>query len=197
MIIGLSGKLRHGKDEVARFLCEDHGFARYSVGDVLLAILRDVNPLVEFVGAKNPLVEFNGIDGNVPMRMRRADRILGYEDLKDQTETRELMIKLGDSLRAMIYEDCLIDATLANAPDLMVMSSTRHPNEADKIRAKGGQVWRVERPGMPSSGNHATEVSMDDYDFDRVIMNDGTLDDLRVAVAEAVAESGVTRSAYL
>jgi len=69
----------------------------------------------------------------------------------------------------------------------VVIPDTRYPNELAAIRAAGGVVWRVVRPGAGLSGEagaHASETSVRDEDCDLVIVNDGSLDDLKRKVLE-------------
>ncbi len=61
----------------------------------------------------------------------------------------------------------------------VVADDVRFPNEAAMIKLLGGEMWHVERPGVPREHGHASEGSLDGYDgFDRFITNDGTIDDL-------------------
>lgn len=175
MYIGLCGFANSGKDEVGKILCDHFGYERRGVGDVLASILVSVNPLVESRSMSRP---------------RRASVLLtgiGYEEAKENSEFRDLQIKLGDALRHELYEDCLIDALVANSPVRSVFTSTRYPNEASKVRDAGGVIWRVTRPGIGPASDHPTETAMLDYDCDAVIHNDGSLDDL---VSTVVAEMG-------
>ena len=70
----------------------------------------------------------------------------------------------------------------------VVISDVRFPNELRAIRAAGGQVWKIERSGAGlagTAGQHASETSLDgmpDEAFNRIIVNDGSLDDIAAAV---------------
>jgi hypothetical protein len=68
----------------------------------------------------------------------------------------------------------------------VITDDVRFPNEADLIRKLGGELWLVRRIGVQRSTGHSSEGSLDDYDFDRVIDNDGTLDELRSKVMAAL-----------
>lgn len=78
------------------------------------------------------------------------------------------------------------------------MSTGYAGNDAEELergRAMGGVVWRVVRPGAGAPGEAGTDVtetalkSMASDRFDRVIANDGTLDDLDAAVRKALTGS--------
>lgn len=61
----------------------------------------------------------------------------------------------------------------------VVVDDVRFFNEAEAIKAAGGILWKVVRPGLIPKENHASEGSLNNYDrFDRVIANDGTVEDL-------------------
>lgn len=70
-----------------------------------------------------------------------------------------------------------------------IISSLRFENEAEAVRSRNGLLIRVERPGMDLGTNytHESETSLDNYPyFNEIIINDGTLEDLRNKVKEIV-----------
>ena len=68
----------------------------------------------------------------------------------------------------------------------VVADDVRFPNEADLIRGLGGEMWLVRRSAVQCTTDHSSEGSLDGYSFDRVIENDGTLDELRSKVMAAL-----------
>lgn len=79
-------------------------------------------------------------------------------------------------------------------PHIVVVADGRFRSELDAVRAAGGIAWRLRRPETDDVttgiAGHVSEVEIDgipDGDFDEVIMNDGTLDDLRRAVKTALS----------
>src|SRR5690606_4016638 len=82
--------------------------------------------------------------------------------------------------------DIWVDATM-NALDVerdYVITDCRFPNEAQAINRAGGLVVRVQRPGNGPANDHPSETALDDYQFDGVINNDGTLEDLATRVED-------------
>lgn len=73
-----------------------------------------------------------------------------------------------------------------------VITDTRFPNEAERIKREGGLVFRINRPRElrnpdPRIENHASEISLDTYTgFDAIIENDGTLGQLFEKVTDIV-----------
>lgn len=63
----------------------------------------------------------------------------------------------------------------------------RFANEALAVRNLGGEIWKIVRPEHNvdhSIINHASEHGLDDKLFDRVIINDGSIDDLKNKIAD-------------
>jgi len=71
----------------------------------------------------------------------------------------------------------------------VLIDDVRFMNELNVIRAHGGLIVKIERPGFDGANNHASETSLDEYrDWDGIIQNDGTLDEFKQKV-EALARS--------
>lgn len=62
-----------------------------------------------------------------------------------------------------------------------IITDVRFPNEAAAIKERGGIIVRVSR-GVVSENEHPSETALDDYQFDTVIVNNGTLTDLEEMV---------------
>jgi hypothetical protein len=87
--------------------------------------------------------------------------------------------------RDIIHPNIWVNSTFADwKPHCSwVITDTRFPNEADAIKKRGGIVIRVERPSVGVKSTHPSETGLDDYkNFDAVIINDGTLGDLKLKV---------------
>lgn len=178
LILGIAGYAHSGKDSVGDILVKNHGFQRRSVGDVVLDILAEVDPVLLAVDPEDPFHQH---------RMNLWLEQNGYEATKETSaDMRPMMQRLGEACRRVLGSEVLIDATFRNCPSRMVMTSTRYRNEAQAIKDNGGFVWRVNRPGFGAINDHITETDMDSWDYDLVIDNDGSLEDLAAKVAEGV-----------
>ena len=71
----------------------------------------------------------------------------------------------------------------------LIITDTRFANEADFIRRAGGTVWHIDRASAPAVRAHVSEQGVARLPGDRVIDNNGTLDDLRRAVRAAAAQT--------
>lgn len=69
----------------------------------------------------------------------------------------------------------------------VLVDDVRFINELTAIKAHGGLIIKIERPGFDGANNHTSETSLDDYQaWDGVLLNDGTLDQF-LAKAEQLA----------
>jgi hypothetical protein len=180
LIIGLAGYARSGKDESAKALVS-HGFERVAFADKMREFIYRLNPIVtspvwgEHRRLADVIDEF-GWDG--------------YKETPYGKEMRELMQRLGtDCGRELISDSIWVDAALGTglvAPRDLVVTDVRFPNEFDAIKARGGYVFRVVRPGVGPANSHPSETALDNASFDAVIENDrsiGELHDLMAGLA--------------
>ena len=98
---------------------------------------------------------------------------------------RHMMQTLGTEWgRSCIHPDFWVMIARAKTQRIMadgrsvVIDDVRFPNEAAMIRDLGGELWRIDRPGVSYSGSHESEGGLEDITPDRVIVNDGTIDQL-------------------
>jgi hypothetical protein len=169
-VIGLSGYARSGKDTVASIM-GDWGWQRAAFADPIRKAVYKLNPQIH--------------DG---LRVQDIVDQFGWDRAKvEYKEIRYLLQHMGTEAGRQLYgEQFWIDQTLDSVPDDtdVVITDVRFPNEADAIRAIGGEVWRIRRPGTGPVNDHISETAMDDYSFDAIIDNSGTVTDLRESVRE-------------
>lgn len=105
---------------------------------------------------------------------------------------RDLLQKIGtDAMRDGLHTNVWVNAFMSEyncvpadrAPNgwdcpNWVATDTRFPNEAKAVKDKGGIMIRVNRPGIGPANDHISEVSLDDWKYDYVIDNNGTISDL-------------------
>jgi hypothetical protein len=72
--------------------------------------------------------------------------------------------------------------------DYVLVTDVRYPNEAERVKALGGMVWEVLRPGTASDG-HASEQPLPEHLIDWQIVNDGSFKLLRDRVFLAHQEA--------
>jgi len=172
MIIGLSGYARSGKDTVAGMLIGLHGYDNRAFADGVRQFLVHLNPILE--------------DGH---RLNEVIRDYGWEYTKGRTEVRRLLQELGLGARDFFGTTCWIDRAMigVKAGDKIVFTDVRFPNEAEKIKSLGGEIWRIQRPGVAPINNHPSESSMDDWQFDKMIINSAGMEGLKQQIAANLA----------
>lgn len=166
-LIGIAGRKRSGKDTLAARLVNVHGYTRVAFAD----------PLRAMALALDPLVRTNA--GHV-LRLSELVAFDGWEHAKEHTEVRRTLQRLGTEAGRQVLGDTIWIDTAMRLVDAMpgpvVITDVRYPNEADAIRAAGGIVLRVDRPGLVSSDVHVSETAMDDYPhYTARIVNDRTI----------------------
>lgn len=172
-LLGISGWANTGKDAAAAALVEQ-GWHLGKFSGALKEAMYRTNPQI--------------VQNHITYRYADLVDAYGIERVKeDFPESRAFMTRFGKAMREVIGEDVWIRAALAQVPDgkPAVFVDCRYRNEADAIRAAGGLVVRLERPGTapavsPDGSIHISETDLDDYDFDVVVHNDSSLERLRM-----------------
>lgn len=171
--IGLAGWARSGKDTVADYLVENHGYTKMSFAA----------PMKEAMYRLNPRITVNEVSNTA---LRIGIDVYGWDGIKERSpDVRELLQRFGTEVgREMFGDDFWVTAALKKIPDgaKAVFSDARYPNEADAVKKLGGKVWRVSRPGVGPANGHASEHALNDYKFDQVIENSGTISSLEAQV---------------
>jgi len=85
-----------------------------------------------------------------------------------------------------------------------IITDTRFPNEADAIRARGGIIIRTTRQWINPKDweahtgqkvekilEHISETALDNYKFDYVINNSGTIEQLIAQVIPILTKEGI------
>lgn len=68
--------------------------------------------------------------------------------------------------------------------DVIIIKDIRFENEAEYIRNHNGEIWHIIRPNAEKVNAHESEAGIRSKIDDRVIINTGTLEQLREKVAE-------------
>ena len=195
MIIGVCGLIGSGKGTVADILVDEHGFQKLSFADSL----KDAVSVV--FGWDRAMLEGDTDESRAwrecidPWWAERLDmpgltpRIVlqkwGTEVCRDSWHRDIWILSIERKLSEM-------SSTRVVVPD------TRFPNEIDMIQRLGGQVWRVKRGqdpfwftryrtrGKEPHSIHPSEWMWAKSEFDRIIHNDGTLNELQDKVVSLV-----------
>jgi dephospho-CoA kinase len=174
MIVGLSGYAQSGKDTVANHLVEHYGFTRIAFADSIREALYRLNP---------SLPDVPDLPG---VTLKSAVDSMGWEFVKNiSPHTRALLQRFGTEVARDLWdEDFWVDLAMkkASSLDKVVITDVRYPNELEAILKANGDVWRIIKPNIAPVNRHASEVALDHYQFNRIILNDTSLENLYATV---------------
>lgn len=188
MLIGISGKMRSGKDTVGLMLSwllnklrfngynlDALTYSEYETDEYMKAIskkdihkfadsLRDATSCI--IGLPRGYLETEAFKNNY--------WIYGYSG-------REWLQKVGQGLRDAIHPDIWVDNTLSKykllKDQLFIITDVRYLNEFQTIKLNEGYVIRVIRNF--DTGDHESETSLDNTeDWDAIIVNNSSLEHL-------------------
>jgi len=143
LVIGLVGKRGAGKDTVADFLVQNHGFVKLSFAEPLKRVCRELYCLSEEQLHERGLKETT--DERWGMSPREIMQVVGTDVVRRQ---------LGDDFWVR-HLDARIRA-LAPGTARVVISDVRFEIEADFVRDAGGFLVRIREPHTAETSAAAT-----------------------------------------
>jgi hypothetical protein len=186
-LIGLNGAIGSGKSEAARFLSDKYGYKEITfkaefVRRIFLSLgICDRHPDHEIYlnlfydqELKDKSNELLG--GLTPREVKLS--FSGWVRSIDPdafVKPTELKIKTYSKLKTQSLLD-------------IVVSDVRFDNEAQLIKRNGGVIWKIERQNNPFKikSSHESEKDLDKKYIDLTIHNDGSLDDLAIAIGDVL-----------
>lgn len=177
VILALSGHTGVGKDVIARYLIAKHAFIRVGFSDALkhevaTKLRRTLEAHIQQTFSWG-LIEQLGMD-------RLVHRVV-WE--RRTPVTRALLQEFGSEVRRADERDYWVRRTAEKVNDLppsanVVLPDCRFENECRMVRALNGYLLKITRPGY-FGDSHMSETSLNAWtDFDVVLVNNGTVEDL-------------------
>lgn len=174
-LVGLMGTAQSGKDTFAGLL----GYRRIAFADVLKQMALRCDPAFYLDG-----YDWYGLNTIVDMH--------GWEYAKAVPGVREFLQNLGAAVRH--YDQGFwvraalhgVDGYDPSKPT--VITDVRYINEVQAIRARGGFIVRIDRPGVESPNNHVSEHEWRSVTPDLSVLNDTTIDRLAAEADRVDAE---------
>ncbi len=173
MLIGLSGPAGAGKNTVADFLSEDYGFKAVSFAEPIYRAVAEITGMA-------------------------------VEELQDREVKEEPIEWLGVSPRVLlqtlgtewgrntIKHDMWIRLAMSKVDGDTVITDVRFDDEAEAIKAAGGEIWRITRPCgnccKKDAACHESEQGVSQGFVDVFLSNDGTIADIRAKVFEELCQ---------
>lgn len=175
-IVALLGQKRNGKDTVADYLVNNYGFVRYGFADPIKEGARHMFDLSDeqLYGDLKEVV-----DPRWGVTPRQILMVMGTElsqfDLPKHLPA--MAEKIGYGGRAIwVYRFKLWYEKNPGAK--VILSDCRFIHEAEMIMGMKGRVWKIQRPGWENSSDHPSEREIALAPYERLIINDGSLEDL-------------------
>lgn len=216
MIIGLAGAKESGKNTAAKFIAEQFGsiyeitewsFAAKLKQSAIAAITGIVLPVEDAVAACDDLKTDSVFQGKVFDPSEGEDYVVAEYSFTG----REFLQWYGTEAHREIFgSDFWIDAVMNRLPNpdrwvasedndlkalaqkewdrrIDIITDVRFQNEAEAIQDRGGDVIKIARPEVESSGDtHASEKPLPDHLVDHVVINDKDLNHFRNEVLDTM-----------
>jgi len=193
IVVGLHGKARSGKDQFGEYLVEsfeknyDKFFMKVAFADILKQMCKD-----HFGLETDQLWERGKNIREIPDLRFPKGHIGTSSNPNDYWTPREIMQEFGGFYRK-IRHDYWVYALdkeiqrLKDRTDNFIITDVRYINECDYVKRNKGVLIKIVRPVIHEihGMDHESETALNDYnDFDIVINNDGTLEDLKKAAED-------------
>lgn len=209
VLIGLSGPRGSGKDTAFSFIhqwAEERGVraARRGFADaVKLSVAKIFDPSATIMEGIAFADKLKAPGGTISFSMR-----VEHGEGESRTYSGEITGRMflqrfaTEGHRDLFGEDIWLDAVLpldrdwthsfednpflAEPIEIAVITDLRFPNEAQRIKDLGGQVWLIDRDSFTQE--HASEKPLPDELVDQVIPNKRTLDDFAKEIVTTMTE---------
>ena len=199
MLIGIVGLIGSGKDTAAEHLVTQHGYIR----DSFAKSLKDaVSAMFNW--------DREMLEGNTESsrHWREQPDTFWSEKFGKPVTPRWVLQHFGtEVMRGNMYDSIWVDSCIGRYKGQnTVISDTRFPNEVKKIREHGGIIILVKRGSDPewftnyvegnieSTGIHSSEYAWAKEEFDYVIENNGTKEQLSAKLDELLVSNKIPYS---
>jgi hypothetical protein len=182
-LIGLIGKAQSGKDTVARLILRHH--FGYDMDEEDYFYLCKEDELSNLLSFAYPMYQaLSAMTGHsVIWLMKNKDETINGITVRHLLQTlgtewgRET---IGNDWWVNLLKTRLVERL--QTEDLTIVTDIRFDNEAQLIRDNGGEIWHIFRDVeiMP----HASENGITPYSNDHIILNNLSIDELKVKVLE-------------
>lgn len=187
MIIGICGRIGSGKSTIGNLLRDHHGFAVVDVAEPIRQALLGLNPMIPMQDGKGGYA--------APRPLSELIEEYGWEKAKSSPNVRRLLQRFGkDCVRDHLDNKHWERRTLARilsladhseGPRDVVVTGIRFPEERTLVE----EIWLAKRSvgqnrtvSDQSVQEHATESSDIDKYAVETIENEGSIDELLVAI---------------
>jgi hypothetical protein len=185
MLIGLVGLIGSGKDTVAERLVTHHNYKR----DSFAKSLKDA--VSSMFNWDRELLEGNTSESR--KWREQPDKFWSEKMCKEVTPRWVLQYFGTEVMRQNMYDAIWVDSVIGRYKgENTVISDTRFQNEIKTIKAHGGKILLVKRGELPTreemqnNGSHQSEWDWMGSNFDYIIENNSTLEELNANVDQFI-----------
>ena len=193
MLIGIVGLIGSGKDTVAERLVKKHGFVKdsftKSLKDAVSAMFNWDREMLEGRGESSRYWR------------EQPDKFWSEKFGKEVTPRWVLQYFGTEVMRQNMYDGIWVDSVVNRYKGIpTVISDTRFQNEIKTIKAHGGKIICVKRGTLPTrewmyaNNYHQSEWDWIGTDYDIIIENDGTLEELYAKVDDLIIGNKITNT---
>lgn len=202
IVIGISGKARHGKDSIANVMVNKFGYTRISVADSLKTLVSQAFeiPLGYFYDDNLKDKDFDKpvvlTSQNIVMLENLVQEITDkntdslYDHIGKELKSPRVMLQyIGSDVCRKVDNNIWINSfkkALQSLPidSAVVCADARYPEEREAIKEMGGWLFWVSRPNFETEvADHESERCYGDPDsYDVVFVNDKDLSKLEANV---------------
>ncbi len=212
IVVGITGYKRSGKGEVGKMLADSYPGVVHQLG-----VSDKVKQLAALtLGLEGTPEELIELMDEAKLGLKDGGWEVGAVTVNPSTHPlfkvtgRQLLQNMGTQGRNLLGDSVWVDQVLPSAlsgalpraqgaidadlrarypnVDCVAFTDLRFPNEAERIKAVGGVVWNVHRPGAKTDG-HASEQGLPASLIDWEIYNSRDLSYLREEVQQAILET--------
>ena len=175
-LIALVAKKRSGKDTLADYLCEHHGYTKYAFAGPLKKACAEIFMFNdEQVDGKDKETEDERWGG---LSARKVFQIFGTEMFRQKLgDFFPELDEIKNNFWTYRFEMWYNNFKKTNPNGKVVVSDARFPNEAEIIRKLGGSVIKIHRDTGMAQDNHSSEKNIDLIKGDINITNNKTIEE--------------------
>lgn len=175
MIIGITGLKTSGKDTSADYLLKTiPNSHKLSFADPLKSACR------ELFGFNN--AQLYGDKKETPdefwfgLTPRKVMQFFGTELVRNHMG--ELHEQIGNNFWIKCMEKQMSNVVESETNAVIIIPDVRFENEFQMIKRHGGIIIRINRPGLDQTDMHESEKYCMQFEADREVINDGSIEDL-------------------
>ena len=197
MLIGICGLIGSGKDTVAERLVNEHGYKR----DSFAKSLKDA--VASMFNWDRDMLEGRGQSSR---HWREQPDKFWSERFGREVSPRSILQQFGtEVMRGQMYDGIWVDSCIGRYKGQnTVIADTRFPNEVKQIREHGGKIILVKRGPDPDwfvdyvegniepKGVHSSEYAWAKEEFDFVIENNGSKEELYAKIDALIVSDKIT-----